>query len=91
MILICNFKSDLNVAILKIIKYVTGIIPPSSVHYSDRHTNTHLTQSQYKDTRPHSPTGRISVYFIYIYIYIYIYIGKGKVHPTTGHEGPEGE
>jgi hypothetical protein len=23
--------------------------------------------------------------------YIYIYKGKGKVHPRTGHEGPEGE
>ena len=32
-----------------------------------------------------------------LYVYIYIYIckgkgeGKGKVHPRTGHDGPEGE
>ena len=32
---------------------------------------------------------------MYTYVYINIYIckgkGKGKVHPRTGHEGPEGE
>jgi hypothetical protein len=24
-------------------------------------------------------------------LYLYLQLGKGKVHPTTGHEGPEGE
>jgi hypothetical protein len=36
-----------------------------------------------------------SVAFWYLihgkYIYIYTDKGKGKVHPKTGHEGPEGE
>jgi hypothetical protein len=27
-------------------------------------------------------------YFMWTYIHTY---GKGKVHPKTGHEGPEGE
>jgi len=26
-----------------------------------------------------------------VYIYIYICIGKGKLHPRTGYESPEGE
>ena len=31
-----------------------------------------------------------SVTYIYIYIYVKVKI-KDKVHPRTGHEGPEGE
>jgi hypothetical protein len=35
--------------------------------------------------RPHTPSGRAQGQF-------YIYIkGTGKVHPITGHEGPEEE
>jgi len=37
-------------------------------------------------------TCELHVYvYKYTYIYIYIHKGKGKVHPRTGHEGPEME
>ena len=54
------------------------------------HNSSFITQYKYSLTYGHG-TYKVAYLhlFIYLYIYIYIYMRKGKVHPLTGHEGPE--